>query len=338
MAALAAVVGLAFLGRMMSDEEQVYEEKDVIQTVTNKKEIIENEIRYPVNEKEISKKEFVHSQQYLESFKKEGQANKNSVEYLGDITDFGTRNIFGQPVYDLSSRENVSNKMNNLNPNPWTRVGPGLAVGPNVPSFGGKQQLFRVLPPNINEHRLTQLTGGITGPPKSVTSGLQSGQILQKHRPNKDISREPIKSSSIKTAPTLRPVLVKTGTFTKKDQNILSGGELARGAPRYNRGMGYLTNPQNKLERCDRRSKPDRTGNPGRMNVRADPLGSFGMVTTVRIDDNKPGLPPPKSFVPMNYVREGIQEVNPFKDAPNPYASYLDTAKKVLEGNPYVPK
>ena len=225
--------------------------------------------------------------------------------------------------------------MNNLIPNPWVRVGPGLGVGPNVPAFGGKQQLFRILPVNMNEHRLTQLPGGISGPPKAVAPAGEAPQIVSKNRPDKLLIRDPSQGSAIKTAPTLRPVLIKTINMTRKDQTILSQGQDLQTGPKYNRGMGYLTNPQNKLETCDRRSKPDRMGNAGRMNVRADPLASHGMVTSVRIDANTPNVPPPKAIVPENYVRDSIQQVNPYKEVHNPNSFTLNVAKDVLKSNPY---
>lgn len=328
MAALAAVVGLAFVGHMFSKDDGI--EKTEIDTIRNNANV-----EYPLNEIETMKKTNLHSQMYLENFKKEAQPRKREVEYLGEITDFGTRNVFGQPVYNMSQRENVSNKMNNLNPNPWIRVGPGIGVGPNVPAFGGKQQLFRILPVNMNEHRLTNLPGRPTGAPKSLISAGEAPQNVSKNRPDRLLIRDPTKSSAIKTAPELRPTLIKTQQVTRKDQTILAQGENLLTGPKYNRGMGYMTNPQSKLDTCDRRSKPDRFGNAGRMNVRADPLNSFGMVTSVRIDSNSTHVPPPKAIVPENYARTFIQEVNPYKDSINPNIDSLNVAKEVLKTNPY---
>ena len=324
-AALAAVVGLAFIGKMFSDDSR--EEKVEVPTQ-----------QYQLNEIETMQKntkEFVDPQQYLENFKVTATRHKKAVESMAEVTDFGTRNVFGQPVYDLSNRENVSNKMNNLNPNPWNKVGPGLGVGPNVPAFGGKQQLFRILPPNMNEHRLTQLSGGIAAPPSSLVSGLQAPQVMARNRPNKDIHRQPVKSSAIKTAPEAPQNYVKTAKITKKDQMVFAQGDLNRGLPRWNLGMGYMTNPQSKLNLCERRSKPDRAGNPGSMNVRAGPLNSGGMVTKVRIDANMARVNHGRLGVPANYVRDGIQQVNPNKETQNPYMSTQGLAKEQLKTNPY---
>lgn len=326
-AALAAVVGLAFIGKMFSDDSP--EENVAVVAPTQ---------QYQPNEREtmqVNKKEFVDPQQYLENFKVTATRHKKAVESMADVTDFGTRNVFGQPVYDLTNRENVSNKMNNLNPNPWNKIGPGLGVGPNVPAFGGKQQLFRVLPPNMNEHRLTQLSGGIAAPPTSLVSGLQAPQIVGRNRPNKDIQRDPVKSFAVKTAAQAPQNYIKTGKLTKKDQMVFAQGDLNRGLPKFDRGMGYLTNPQSKLDLCDRRSKPATAGNPGSMNVRAGPLNSGGMVTRVRIDANMARVNHGRLNVPANYVREGIQEANPDKETVNPYMATQGLAREQLKTNPY---
>jgi hypothetical protein len=89
-----------------------------------------------------------------------------------------------------------------------------------------------------------------------------------------------------------------------------------------------------KLDRCDRRSKGDRAGNPGGMNVRADPLGAHGMVTSVRVDSYGNKTPVPGNhYVPNNYYRIGLQEANQYKETPNKRS--LDIAKRQLSGNPY---
>ena len=50
-------------------------------------------------------------------------------------------------------------------------VGPGVGVGPNVPAYGGYQQLFRVNPVNVGEYRLTTLPGR-SGPAHDISGGL----------------------------------------------------------------------------------------------------------------------------------------------------------------------
>ena len=77
----------------------------------------------------------------------------------------------GEPVRDLSNRMNVSGKMNNLAPAEKQFVGPGLGVGPDVPAYGGYQQLFRIKPNNVGAERLTTLRGGV-GPAHNTTGGM----------------------------------------------------------------------------------------------------------------------------------------------------------------------
>lgn len=69
----------------------------------------------------------------------------------------------GQEVLGLRDRMFDRGRMNNLSPIEKQMVGPGLGVGYDTPAQGGYQQLFRVNPVNVGEHRLTTLPGR-TGP------------------------------------------------------------------------------------------------------------------------------------------------------------------------------
>ena len=79
----------------------------------------------------------------------------------------------GMPVQDFSERMWVSGQMNNLAPSDKIMVGPGLGVGPDVPSIGGYQQVFRVLPNNVGAYRLTTLPGR-AGPANGTITGGQA--------------------------------------------------------------------------------------------------------------------------------------------------------------------
>jgi hypothetical protein len=83
------------------------------------------------------------------------------------------KHVAGDPVYNLRDRPYVSGKMNNLSPAAKVMVGPGLGIGPDVPSYGGHQQLYRVNPENVGAYRLTTLPGR-AGPSESLvkTSGM----------------------------------------------------------------------------------------------------------------------------------------------------------------------
>lgn len=88
----------------------------------------------------------------------------------------------GLPYYlNETSEPYTSGIMNNVAPVEKSLVGPGLGVGPDVPAYGGYQQLFRVKPNNVGSYRLTTLPGR-SGPAGDVTGGRHSlaGQINHK--------------------------------------------------------------------------------------------------------------------------------------------------------------
>ena len=71
------------------------------------------------------------------------------------------KHVNGEPVRDFRDRPYISGKMNNLAPVEKNLVGPGLNVGPDVPAFGGYQQIFQVKPNNVGAYKLTSLPGRI---------------------------------------------------------------------------------------------------------------------------------------------------------------------------------
>lgn len=224
--------------------------------------------------------------------------------------------------------------MKNLNPNPWNRVGPGIGVGPNVPSYGGYQQLAREMPTNVNEHRLTQLPGRVQAPPTSVVPAPEIGTVVAKNRPDKDYYRSPAKASAVLRAPEARPRYARMRYTTLKEQSIKRADDIT-GGPRYILDSAYIVTGNQSLDRTDNRSKPDRMANPGRMNVRADPLGGNGAITTLRPDDTSTPIIPGAAPISSGYIRSGIQEANPFKDMKDFRTDSLDLAKKQLSENVY---
>jgi len=76
-------------------------------------------------------------------------------------------------------------RMNNMSPIEKQLIGPGIAVGPEVPAAGGFQQLVRVNPENVGAHRLTTLPGR-SGPAHDVFGGRRGkmGDIAH-NRPEK---------------------------------------------------------------------------------------------------------------------------------------------------------
>ena len=87
----------------------------------------------------------------------------------------------------------------------------------------------------------------------------------------------------------------------------------------------------------DNRSKADRPGNAGRMNVRAGPLNQGGLLTAVRSDSD---CRTDNYFGGMNgesgyrYVDAMYYNFNAYKGQPNVHTKDLDIAKKQLAKNP----
>ena len=84
----------------------------------------------------------------------------------------------------------------------------------------------------------------------------------------------------------------------------------------------------------DNRGKPHRTGNAGRMNVRAGPLNQGGLMTAVRSDSDKSDgyTGPANGGWGQNYIDEGYSNFNAFKGQPNRLD--LGVAKRQLMNNP----
>ena len=91
----------------------------------------------------------------------------------------------GTEILSMRNRMYDAGRMNNLSPIEKQMVGPGLGVGPNVPAFGGHQQLFRVNPENVGAYRLTTLPGR-SGPAGDIHGGRrgQVGEVAH-NRPEK---------------------------------------------------------------------------------------------------------------------------------------------------------
>tara|TARA_Y100001936_G_scaffold106731_2_gene104843 strand:- start:9325 stop:10506 length:1182 start_codon:yes stop_codon:yes gene_type:complete len=111
-------------------------------------------------------------------------ASKQELPSFAVVTPTSGKNPYGQPVYNMYDRQNVSGKMNNSQPMEKQYVGAGIGVGPNVPAFGGYQQLYRVMPNNVGGYKLTTLPGR-TGPANPVVKSQgKIGQLTQE-RPEK---------------------------------------------------------------------------------------------------------------------------------------------------------
>lgn len=253
---------------------------------------------------------------------------------------------FGQPVYNLYNRENVSNKMNNLQPVERKNVGPGLGVDASVPSTGGFQQYFRVLPNNVNDERLIQLPGTFGGPMDPVVKSAPgiTGELTQ--FPEKLYEYQPAQTSGhgqggVLRGPESRPEHVKTMRATNRQTTEFrtDRDDLQYGPSQYNVYQAYgdvsASSTWKQLPHLsDNRSKPDRMATGQRMNVRADPLDAGGLVTNLRREyrTNDPGVPNGSRF--QQYKDSEFYKFNEFKSNPNPWTDDLSLARDILKNNP----
>ena len=313
------------------------------------------------------------------------------------------RFVGGLPSYLTSeSQQYVSGIMDNIGPVEKTQVGPALGVGPNVPAYGGYQQLFRVKPTNVGEYKLTTLpgrtgpggdiTGGRQGligrvnhkmPPKTAhlptrlpnTGGRGQGQggpatamtnhgIFEKSKRTTHRSETGMRSDGLTYGSAKKIVgaatLAQDPTRNKGDFNAFATNHMNNAMPGINNfhgghwvtpeaillkqvnGSGRILTAQELLAAgirpSENRSNPDRAGNAGRMNVRANPLAQGGSLTSVRIDqsrmDGRTGTI--NGGNTQNYIKPEFQNLNSYKGNINPRASseFLSTAQRQLKNNP----
>jgi len=86
----------------------------------------------------------------------------------------------------------------------------------------------------------------------------------------------------------------------------------------------------------DRRGKPNRMGNPGRMNVRENALKQGGRLTTVRSDTTRVDgrVNAPNGGWTQQYQQKAFHQFNAYKGNANPHCATLDIAKNQLQNNP----
>ena len=168
---IAAIAGLIFAARKFSEKDDVQfeqngekfqietQEQDVNNFNDLNRSVITNTLSGSIGERPGIAGHGVRD------FKKEIQPS------FGDVGFINYTN--GEPVHDFRNRPYVSNQMNNFSPAEKQLVGSGLGVGPNVPAYGGYQQLFRVNPNNVGAYKLTTLPGR-SGPAADVTGGRRA--------------------------------------------------------------------------------------------------------------------------------------------------------------------
>jgi Family of unknown function (DUF5899) len=277
---------------------------------------------------------------------------KEAAANLQDKTRTNTRFPYSQPVYDLTNREYVTNKMNNVSPLEHPKmVGPGLGLGPDIPAGGGFQDYFRVLPVNVNEEKLTSIEGR-DGPPNPVVkSGIPLlGAISKDSKASKTVYRKPGKYNGEGQGGRLigfegRPDFQKTARTTIRQETGLRTDTLSTGTARYNVSQPYAASETSYTDKSltrlsGYRSMPDRAGNGARMNVRNDPVNQVGAWTQTRVEA-RPVPPGPQGPTGINrgpgYLAPQYDDpLNEFKENPNPRAqsNFLDIAIQQLEKNP----
>lgn len=321
--ALMAVVGLAFAGKKLSDD-QPEKKPFVVPSVPSVPDARGRLVNGMTGT-------------YKQSDPMGGviRPNREIQPNFSDIAE--SKPVWGQPVYDLYNRQDVSSKMNNLGPVERQNVGPGLGVGSNVASYGGYHQFFRVMPTNTNVQRLTQLPGRSGGPARLVknSAGQDTTGNLTQQRPPRIFNHEPAAGRAVVTGQAAHESrYVKGEQYTLKDQTVTRADNDGLGNPVFPIDSGHVIAPKDlrPVRRDD--SIPDKTGNPGRMNVRADPTGALGAVTAQRNQPWTEAINHKNASGEQQYTLPEFTSFNAFKDTPTPNQD-LDLALRQLENNPF---
>jgi hypothetical protein len=338
---LAAVVGLVFAGKKLSD---VKEEQAVMPSMPDQ-----------VSKFDLIQYKFAQQDPPLDPLNLEPNTGrgfsggfrvppKDIAPSFADVTPSGTRFPFGQPVYQTDgSREPVTNKMNNVTPADKKYVGRGLGLSPDTPASGGFQQFFRILPNNMNEERLTTLSGTWGGPANPVikNGGTTLGAISHPAKLSKTTANyQPMQTrgqgqGGAITAPEGRPDFQKTRRTTIRQETGLREDGLELGPGQYMIAEAYGSAYNDPMRWSKNRVNPDRPGNGGRMNVRADPVGAVGANTNTRLEAGALPVRPADASRGSRYMPNQYDRLNVFKGQKDFRSERLNLATNVLKGNPF---
>ena len=136
-------------------ELKIKEEKDQklkdleAQKLKEWEEKFDEEQRIKLEEEEVvsdfSNMEVTQQTDYLGPLSPLVEPSYNSKQEMGSFAEVAPQQrSSGGEVLSMRNRMYDAGRMNNLSPIEKQLVGPGLGVGPEVPAFGGNQQLFRV--------------------------------------------------------------------------------------------------------------------------------------------------------------------------------------------------
>ena len=374
-----AIAGLAYVGKKLSDPKP--EKYQVVSENTNDPYLVQEEVPNIAAPRPIG----------LDNL----PASKMETNNFADIVP--TTRTSGAGVLEMRDRMFDGGRMNNLSPIEKQLVGPGIAVGPEIPAAGGFQQIVRVNPENVGAHRLTTLPGR-SGPAHDVFGGRRGkmGDIAN-NRPEKTAflpERRPVAGGRAQgfDGHAVRGEHVNGKRLTNRSQTgsrndglefpggkrIVSGMKMAQDPTRNKKdgnieqygfnnqvqpgvstfAHGYLASPGVQIGESrtfgtvhtveelskygfrpdDRRGKANRTGNAGRMNVRAGALNQGGMPTAMRADttrvDGRTG--PMSGGWTQQYKNDMHYKCHAYKGIVNPNASdaSLGFAKQQLQKNP----
>ena len=168
-----AIAGLVYAGRKLSQPDEKY-------TVEG------NPIEEPEVPSDFSTMEVTSQTEYSGPISPLVEPSYTSKQEMSSFSEVAPQQrSSGGEVLSMRNRMYDTGRMNNLSPIEKQLVGPGLGVGPEVPAFGGNQQLFRVNPENVGAYRLTTLPGR-SGPAFDVGGGRRGvvGEVAN-NRPEK---------------------------------------------------------------------------------------------------------------------------------------------------------
>jgi hypothetical protein len=237
--------------------------------------------------------------------------------------------------------------MNNVTPADKKYVGRGLGLSPDTPASGGFQQFFRILPNNMNEERLTTLSGTWGGPANPVikNGGTTLGAISHPAKLSKTTANyQPMQTrgqgqGGAITAPEGRPDFQKTRRTTNRQETGSRQDGLELGPGQYMVAEAYNTAYNDPIRWSKNRVNPDRPGNGGRMNVRADPVGAVGANTNTRLEAGALPVRPADASRGSRYLPNQYDRLNVFKGQKDFRSSAnnqgLGLANNVLKSNPF---
>ena len=365
---LAAIAGLVYAGRTLSNKPTVPESQVQVQVQTPPPEDIVPQFQ----EREFEERVEVPRKVEMTSFADIGRQQRSG----------------GQEILNMRNRMYDTGRMNNLSPIEKQLVGPGLGVSADTPATGGYQQMFRVNPINVGEYRLTTLPGR-SGPAADITGGRRTGFGEMTHNKPETTAHLPSRLPPMagRAQGMSGAVPRQSHQKTMRSTNRAETGQRADGlgfngakrfvsaqtmsqdptrfkgdrndeqyiynnrpAPGISNFYGGYTNSaasqivdKNNSELMkygfrpeDRRGKANRMGNPGRMNVRESALKQGGRLTAVRSDTSRIDgrMNAANGGWTQNYQQKPFHQFNAYKGNENPNSRSLDIAKRQLQNNP----